>query len=124
MGNAERDLKRGNLTFVLHGKRFKGRWHLVRLGGKRPGDRSATTGCLSRERTNMLTLMAMQRSKRFQRSVVSGRSMEGIAGARESWGKSGARKKSLAEADDAVNALKKKDRTTGARTALKTAEDR
>ena len=38
IGNPDRDLARGNLTFILHGKRLKGRWHLVRLRGKRPGD--------------------------------------------------------------------------------------
>ena len=38
LGDAERDLARGNLTFLVHGKRLKGRWHLVRLRGKRPDD--------------------------------------------------------------------------------------
>src|SRR5436190_15498031 len=36
-GNAARDLAKGNLTFDLHGKRLKGRWHLVRMHG-RPGE--------------------------------------------------------------------------------------
>ncbi len=37
-GNPARALARGNLTFIHHGKRLKGRWHLVRLRGNRLGD--------------------------------------------------------------------------------------
>src|SRR5262245_53531451 len=34
----EKGLKKGHLEFTLHGKKLKGRWHLVRMN-KRPGER-------------------------------------------------------------------------------------
>jgi DNA ligase D-like protein (predicted 3'-phosphoesterase) len=38
IGDAERGLKKGRLDFELHGKRLKGRWHLVRMAGNRRGE--------------------------------------------------------------------------------------
>jgi bifunctional non-homologous end joining protein LigD len=109
LGNAERDLKRGNLTFLLHGKRLKGRWHLVRLRGKRPGDNKRENWLLIKGKDAYADANGGAATEKFQKSVVSGRTMEGIAGGSgKSWGKSGARKKSGAEAEDAVKALKKK----------------
>ena len=111
MGNPERDLARGNLTFLLHGKRLKGRWHLVRLGGRRPGDAKRDNWLLIKGKDEYADLHGDAAIEKFHKSVVSGRGMEGIAkGSGASWGKSGARKKSLAEAGDAVNALKKSER--------------
>lgn len=34
LGNAEESYKKGRLSFILHGKRLKGEWHLVRMGGR------------------------------------------------------------------------------------------
>ena len=34
IGDAQRGYAKGNLTFELHGKRLKGRWHLVRMRGR------------------------------------------------------------------------------------------
>ena len=48
IGDPKRDLARGNLTFLLHGRRLKGRWHLVRLRGK--GDRRGELAAHQRER--------------------------------------------------------------------------
>ncbi len=38
IGDAEKGYKKGKLDFELHGKRLKGRWHLVRMHGNRRGD--------------------------------------------------------------------------------------
>src|SRR4051794_35334680 len=34
LGNVDDDLARGNLKFILHGTKLKGKWVLVRMGGK------------------------------------------------------------------------------------------
>jgi bifunctional non-homologous end joining protein LigD len=34
LGNAEESLAKGNLKFILHGKKLHGKWVLVRMGGK------------------------------------------------------------------------------------------
>jgi bifunctional non-homologous end joining protein LigD len=38
IGDAEKGYKKGKLDFELHGKRLKGRWHLVRMHSNRRGD--------------------------------------------------------------------------------------
>ena len=38
IGDAHRGLKKGHLEFELHGRKLKGRWHLVRMHGK-PGEK-------------------------------------------------------------------------------------
>jgi bifunctional non-homologous end joining protein LigD len=109
LGNPERDLKRGNLTFNLHGKRLKGRWHLVRLRGKRPGDAKRENWLLIKGKDEFADKRGDAAIEKYQKSVVSDRTMEAIAhGSGRSWGKVGARKKSAAEAEDAVKALHKK----------------
>jgi bifunctional non-homologous end joining protein LigD len=103
------DLKRGNLTFNLHGKRLKGRWHLVRLRGKRPGDAKRENWLLIKGKDEFADKRGDAAIEKYQKSVVSDRTMEAIAhGSGRSWGKVGARKKSAAEAEDAVKALHKK----------------
>ena len=120
LGNPERDLARGNLTFLLHGKRLHGRWHLVRLRGNRPGDTKRDNWLLIKGKDEYADANGEAAIEQFQKSVVSGRGMEGIArAAGKSWGKTGTRKKSAAEAADAVEALQKKQRAATARTPAK-----
>ena len=109
VGNPERDLARGNLTFNLQGKRLKGRWHLVRLRSKRAGDAKRENWLLIKGKDEYADADGDAAVEKFQKSVISGRGMEGIAKASgKSWGTRGARKKSPGEAADAVKALKKK----------------
>jgi bifunctional non-homologous end joining protein LigD len=116
IGNADRDLASGDLTFILHGKRLKGRWHLVRLRSKRPGDSKRENWLLIKGKDEYADGDGAVAIKKFQRSVVSGRGMEGIARASgKTWGKTGVRKKSAAEAADAVEALRKKARPSSTR---------
>jgi bifunctional non-homologous end joining protein LigD len=78
-GDAERDLARGNLIFTLHGKRLKGRWHLVRLRGRRSGDAKRDNWLLIKGKDEYADTNGDSALERFQRSVVSRRGMEGIA---------------------------------------------
>ena len=39
VGDPRSAYEKGRLTFVLHGKRLKGEWHLVRMGGRTSGKR-------------------------------------------------------------------------------------
>jgi bifunctional non-homologous end joining protein LigD len=78
-GDAERDLARGNLTFTLNGKRLKGRWHLVRLRGKRSGDAKRDNWLLIKGKDEYADTNGDAALERFQKSVVSRRGMEGIA---------------------------------------------
>ena len=34
LGDADAGLAKGNLKFILHGKKLQGKWVLVRMGGK------------------------------------------------------------------------------------------
>jgi bifunctional non-homologous end joining protein LigD len=113
-GDPERDLKRGNLTFTLHGKRLKGRWHLVRLRGKRPGDGKRENWLLIKGKDEFADTNGDSAIDSYKKSIVSNRSMEEIArGSGKSWGRLGAQKKSAAEAADAVEALKGKTKALG-----------
>jgi bifunctional non-homologous end joining protein LigD len=91
IGNADRDLARGNLTFVLHGKRLKGRWHLVRLRSRRSGASKRENWLLIKGKDEYADANGGVAIERFQKSVVSRRGMEGIARASgKTWGKTGA----------------------------------
>jgi len=91
IGDARRDFARGNLTFVLHGKRLQGRWHLVRLRGSRSGDRR-DNWLLIKGRDEYANDEGDAAVETYQTSVVSRRSMQGIAkAAGKSWGRTGSR---------------------------------
>jgi len=76
LGNPARDHARGNLTFILHGKRLKGRWHLVRLRG-RPGDGKRENWLLIKGNDEYAEADGEAAIEKFQTSVVSRRGMEG-----------------------------------------------
>jgi len=101
-GNPERDYARGNLTFTLHGKRLKGRWHLVRL---RRGAEKRDNWLLIKGKDPYADANGDVALEKFNKSVVSRRTMEGIAAAAgKSSDSGGARPKS------AVEALEKRQR--------------
>src|ERR1700733_2179398 len=76
IGNPDRDIARGNLTFILHGKRLKGRWHLVRLRGKRPGDTKRENWLLIKGKDERAVSDGNVATETFQKSIVSGPGME------------------------------------------------
>jgi bifunctional non-homologous end joining protein LigD len=79
IGNPNRDYARGNLTFTLEGKRLKGRWHLVRLRSKRPGDGKRDNWLLIKGKDEHADVHGDAALEKYQTSVVSRRGMEGIA---------------------------------------------
>ena len=115
-GDPKRDLARGNLTFTLNGKRLKGRWHLVRLRGNRSGDSRRENWLLIKGRDEHANNEGDAALEKYQTSVVSRRSMQGIAkAAGKSWGRGGSREKSASESAEALAALKKKEHTIASR---------
>src|SRR5690242_6295884 len=109
IGNPQRDLARGNLTFILHGDRLKGRWHLVRMRG-RPGEGKRENWLLIKGKDEFADDHGEAAIEKYNTSVVSHRTMEVIAGGKgKTWTRAGAKRKSAAEAKDAVAALKKKE---------------
>jgi bifunctional non-homologous end joining protein LigD len=67
------------LTFTLHGKRLKGRWHLVRLRGNRPADAKRDNWLLIKGKDEYADTHGDAALEKYQRSIVSRRGMEGIA---------------------------------------------
>jgi bifunctional non-homologous end joining protein LigD len=76
VGDPHKGLAKGHLAFVLHGKRLKGEWHLVRMAKDRTGGK----------RENWLLIKGDDRyakpgdepTQDFETSVKSGRSMDEI----------------------------------------------
>lgn len=115
-GDPKRDFARGNLTFVLNGKRLKGRWHLVRLRGSRSGSDRRDNWLLIKGRDEHASTDGDAALEKYQTSVVSRRSLQGIAkAAGKSWGRTGSREKSAAESLAALKALEKKGQTAPSR---------
>jgi bifunctional non-homologous end joining protein LigD len=85
LGDAARGYKKGHLDFELHGKRLKGRWHLVRMHGRRRGDEKRENWLLIKGKDRYADEHGDKAIERFQKSVVSNRSMEAIAGAKKVW---------------------------------------
>jgi bifunctional non-homologous end joining protein LigD len=79
IGDAERDYKKGHLDFELHGKRLKGRWHLVKMHGNRRGDERRENWLLIKGKDQYADENGDAAVDKFQRSVVSSRSMESLA---------------------------------------------
>jgi bifunctional non-homologous end joining protein LigD len=110
-GDPRRAYAKGNLTFELDGERLKGRWHLVRMHGSRRGDGNRENWLLIKGRDEYADENGEAAVEQYLESVVSGRSMEAIAGGKgKSWTRAGARRKSKAEAEEAVSALQKQER--------------
>jgi bifunctional non-homologous end joining protein LigD len=79
IGNAEKGYKKGHLDFELHGKRLKGRWHLVRMHGNRRGDEKRENWLLIKGKDEYANDDGDAALEKFQKSVVSSRSMESLA---------------------------------------------
>jgi bifunctional non-homologous end joining protein LigD len=78
IGDAEAGLRKGHLSFRLHGKRLQGSWTLARLGGK--ADPEEKNWLLIKKRDELARAEAEYSVTREElTSIASGRSMEGIA---------------------------------------------
>jgi bifunctional non-homologous end joining protein LigD len=74
----ELGMKKGHLEFTLHGKKLKGRWHLVRMQ-KRPGERQEPWLLIKGEDEFARTKSEPDILEEMPDSVASRRSMEQIA---------------------------------------------
>lgn len=73
----EKGLKKGHIHLALHGRRLTGGWHLVRMGGKKPGDKGRENWLLIKEEDEA----AGERDpvRRYRRSVSTNRTFQEIA---------------------------------------------
>jgi bifunctional non-homologous end joining protein LigD len=79
IGDGQRGCKNGHLDFELHGKRLKGRWHLVRMHGNRRGDEKRENWLLIKGKDEYANEDGDAALEKYQKSVVSSRSMESLA---------------------------------------------
>src|SRR5262249_31440503 len=109
VGDPHAAMAKGDLKFILHGERLKGKWVLVRMK-PRKGERSkAENWLLIKERDEYATEETKQITERALTSVRTGRTMDEIATGHVEWSKSGARVKS----DDNDEAANKIDKPAG-----------
>ena len=78
----EKGLKKGHIHFALHGRRLTGGWHLVRMDGKRRGDKRSGKS----DRENWLLIKEEDEAagerdpiRRYRRSVSTNRTFREIA---------------------------------------------
>jgi bifunctional non-homologous end joining protein LigD len=79
IGDAKAGLAKGELKFCLHGERLKGKWVLVRMGGKAAQERH-TNWLLIKERDDEVREGEKPLIESAVTSVTTGRSMDEIAG--------------------------------------------
>jgi bifunctional non-homologous end joining protein LigD len=79
-GSVDDDLLAGKLKFVLAGERLRGGFTLVRMRGRRSGDDKRRNWLLIKEADSMARREGGARTLDAPNSVVSGRSLEQIAG--------------------------------------------
>jgi bifunctional non-homologous end joining protein LigD len=75
-GDAQDGMKRGRLTFALHGEKLQGRWHLVRTGG---GDARTESWLLFKSRDEAAREDGVEIIDARPESVITGRTVEEVA---------------------------------------------
>lgn len=85
IGDPRRGYKDGRLSFVLHGKRLKGEWHLVRMGRKGPGEKRENWLLIKSHDQYADPGQGDDAAGKYQTSVVSRRTMQGIAKTNKEW---------------------------------------
>lgn len=79
-GDAVRDFQRGKLSFRLHGEKLKGKWSLVRMGGK-AGDGGKNWLLIKADDRSASKTRDIRKTK--PNSVLSGRNLEQITAAKD-----------------------------------------
>jgi bifunctional non-homologous end joining protein LigD len=85
IGDAEKSYRNGRLSFVLHGKRLKGEWHLVRMGGRAKGSKRENWLLIKSHDQYANEENGDRALERYNKSAVSGRSMTAIAKSKKQW---------------------------------------
>jgi bifunctional non-homologous end joining protein LigD len=83
-------LRKGKLSFTLHGKRLRGKWALVRLRARSKSDKD--NWLLIKEKDDFVLKRGKGAVERETTSVKSGRTMEEIAGGSRTWNTAAKRK--------------------------------
>jgi bifunctional non-homologous end joining protein LigD len=78
-------LAKGKLAFILHGKRLKGKWALVHMRARRPGDRGRENWLLIKEHDAEEREDGEALIENETTSVKTGRTMEEIAQGSDVW---------------------------------------
>jgi bifunctional non-homologous end joining protein LigD len=77
--DVDEGLRKGSLKFILHGTKMKGRWTLVRMGGKAANERKPNWLLIKEHDEFERTKEAPCITEEAPNSVVTGRSLEEIA---------------------------------------------
>jgi len=104
-------LAEGHLHFALHGRRNTGNWSLVRMKGKRAGDKGRENWLMVKDRDAAAT--EAQLVERHLTSVATGRDLEGIAAGAEAMPFGPARKAAMPRFRKPQLATAVKDLPTG-----------
>jgi len=83
VGDAAEGLRKGNLKFILHGKKLKGHWVLVRMGGKFANESKPSWLLIKEHDTFERTADDTPITAEEPKSVVSGRDLDAIAKAQD-----------------------------------------
>jgi bifunctional non-homologous end joining protein LigD len=79
LGDADESLAKGNLKFVLHGKKLQGKWVLVRMGGKAAKEAKPNWLLIKEHDEHEQTADAEPIVEKEPDSVLTGRNMDAIA---------------------------------------------
>jgi bifunctional non-homologous end joining protein LigD len=114
LGDPAKDYEKGHLHFVLHGEKLRGEWSLVRIRGRRDGDKGDNWLLIKLRDDEARPGDGALIVERADRSVESGREMTAIAKAKDRVWRSN---KGEAEAKSAAKAkpARKPKKTVGAR---------
>ncbi len=79
LGDADESLARGNLKFLLHGKKLRGKWVLVRMGGKAANEAKPNWLLIKEHDEYEQTAADEPIVEKEPNSVLTGRDLEAIA---------------------------------------------
>lgn len=83
VGDVDEGLAKGSLKFTLYGEKLKGRWTLVRMGGRAANESKPNWLLIKEHDGNERTADAATITEEAPDSVVTGRSLEQIAAAED-----------------------------------------
>jgi bifunctional non-homologous end joining protein LigD len=83
LGDADEALAKGNLKFILHGKKLQGKWVLVRMGGKAAKEAKPNWLLIKEHDEYEQTAQDEPIVDKEPYSVLTGRDLEAIAGDRD-----------------------------------------
>ncbi len=83
VGDVDEGLEKGSLKFTLHGEKLKGRWTLVRMGGRLASESKPNWLLIKEHDGNERSADAPAITEEAPDSVVTGRSLEAVAEAED-----------------------------------------